>query len=117
MGKKKGVSSTKYKHAGLIKFLAALGAGISMVYHAFSIVNAFSGGGSPDLLQSLFYPLIGIVLDIMLLGSLELVNHKWVFEVSWLSLLIIAVIEAILNATVGTLLIVIAAIIALIDRI
>jgi len=109
-------SSKKYKHAGIIKFFAALGAGISLIYHIIHVVGAFVSS-NPNLLNGIIYPIIGIVLDILLLGSLELINKSWAFEFSWLSLLIIGILEAVLDPTIGTLLIVIAAIIALIDRI
>jgi hypothetical protein len=119
MGKKKkkstGISQARYHHAGLIKFLAAIGAVISLVYHAIGIANAVAAG-VPDILDGIVFPVLGIVVDIILLGSLGLINHKWIFEMTWLSLLILGIIEAILDATVGTVLIVIAALVALFDR-
>lgn len=117
MGKKKksGISHARYRNAGLIKFLAAIGAAISIVYHVLAIARSIQAS-IPDVLTGIVFPILAIIVDIVLLGSLGLINHSWVFEMTWLSLLILGIIEAILDPTLGTIFIVIAALVALFDR-
>lgn len=113
--KKSGISHARYRNASLIKFLAAIGAAISIVYHVFAMVESIRSS-IPDPIVGLVFPILAIIVDIVLLGSLGLVNHSWVFEMTWLSLLILGIIEAILDPTLGTVFIVIAALVALFDR-
>lgn len=105
---------TRYRHHGLIRFLAAIGAAISIVYHALALANAFTSGGSIDI-NHVVFPILGILVCLVILGSLGLINHRWIFDMTWFTLLVLAILDAIFDSNIGTLLIVIAALIALID--
>ena len=119
--KNKTISSSKYRHANWMRFLAAVGGAVSLVFHFIAIfvylIPAWNGIG-------IILAILGMIVDFILLGSLNLINHKFVIEMTWLSLLVLGILDGIFfqySSTggwglLGTLLIIIAAFIGIYDR-
>ena len=117
------VSSTHYKNAKWMRLLAGIGGAVALVFHIltfFPIYNAFV------TIESALYIILGIIGNIVLLGSLNLINHRFIIKMTWFSLLILGIIDAIsfgLSSSsvnpgyLGTLCIIIAAVIGIIDRV
>lgn len=115
MAKKKSttVSSRKYRHAGIIKLLAAIGAIVAIVFHVISLLHIPT---SPNILREIVFPILGIIVCLILLGSLGLINHRWVFPMTWISILILGILDVVFDYNWGDILIFIAAFVAIVDR-
>ncbi len=115
MAKKKrtSVSSRKYKHAQWIKAFAAIGSVISIISHAYEGFSFFEGGGSD--ITVIIGPIVGILTCLVILGSLEIINHDFVIKMTFFSLLVLLIIDAICGTNIGTFFIAVAVVIALID--
>jgi hypothetical protein len=118
--KKTTISSSKYRHSNWMRFLAAIGGTVSLVFHFIAIFVIITQGVGIGII----YAILGIIVDLVLLGSLNLINHKFVIEMTWLSLLILGILDGIFflysdaagYGYLGTLMIVIAAFIGIFDR-
>jgi len=104
-----------------MRFLAAVGGAVSLIFHFIAIfVYLIPDWNWIGILLAIF----GIIVDFILLGSLNLITHKFVIEMTWLSLLVLGILDGIFfhySSTggwgfLGTLLIVIAAFIGIFDR-
>lgn len=119
--KKTTINSSKYKHASWMRFLAAVGGAVSLVFHIIAVFAYLIPGGN---WMGILFAIFGIIVDIVLLGSLNLINHKFVIEMTWLSLLVLGILDGLFfqySSTggygfLGTLMIVIAAFIGIFDR-
>lgn len=104
-----------------MRFLAAVGGAVSLIFHVIAI---FIDLGPNLNWIGILFAVLGILIDIVLLGSLNLINHKFVIEMTWLSLLVLGILDGIFfnySSTggwgfLGTLMIVIAAFIGIFDR-
>ena len=106
------MAKSKYKHYKIIKLFAVLGAVLSIALHIMAIISGFSAS---NILNAIIFPILGIIVCIVILSSFG-ETKKQLIEMSWISLLILGILDALLDANYGTLLIVIGAFIALIDR-
>ena len=126
MTKKKSkttISAIHYKNAKWMRLLAGIGGAVALVFH---ILTFFPIYNSVVTIGSALFIILGIIGNIILLGSLNLINHKFIIQMTWFSLLILGIIDAISFGMstssvnpgyLGTLCIVIAAVIGIIDRV
>ncbi|MHA1728556.1 MAG: hypothetical protein ACTSWY_07470 [Promethearchaeota archaeon] len=113
--------TTNYKHKQWIRFFGAIGGAISLVFHALGIIFDMIPAA---YIQGIIFGILGAVVDIILLGSLELLNHNWKVKMTWLNLLILGILDAVFFALsspfgygfLGSLCIIIAAFIGIIDK-
>jgi hypothetical protein len=128
MTKKKSSSGklSSYHHGKWMKLLAGFGAAISLIFYVVGIILTVP---NPDaLLWAIIFGVLGIVVDIILLGSLGLIHHKFTLKMTWLSLLALGIADALCRyfaqlggniagyGYIGVLMIVIAAFIGIFDR-
>ena len=126
MAKKSRKSSSSsfshYRHANWIRFLAAIGAAVSLVFRIVAIALELIPKAS---IPGIIFAILGIIVDLIILGSLNLINHNFVVKMTWFSLLVLGVLDAIFFALsaagfgygyLGTLCIIIAALIGIFDR-
>lgn len=124
---KKPFDHWKYKYAKLIKIFAALGSVTSIVFHVIMMIES-GGQGIPNPVQTIILPIVGILVCITLLGSIEVFGPRWFIKATWYVLFIGGVIEAVIYGVVpglftyhaawglaGVLLIVASSLIALMD--
>lgn len=125
--KKTTFSGRKYKHYKAIRGLAAIGSAVALIFHIVAIVELIIIGLSASLnITGIITAILGIFVDIILLGSLQLINHSFKIKMTWFSLLALGIADAIFTAmsyvgygqyaALGVLLTLIAAFIAIIDR-
>jgi len=126
LGKKKSKSTVRarsYKNAKWMRLLAGIGGAVALVFH---ILTFFPIYNPVVTVESALFIILGIIGNIILLGSLILFNHKFIIQMTWFSLLILGIIDAIsfgMSSSsvnpgyLGTLCIIIAAVIGIIDRI
>ena len=105
-----------------MRFLAAVGGAVSLIFHFIAIFAYLI----PTMdWVGIIFAILGIIVDFVLLGSLNLITHKFVIEMTWFSLLILGILDGIFFSFssdaagygfLGTLMIVIAAFIGIFDR-
>jgi hypothetical protein len=97
--KKKPFDHWRYKYAKLTKIFAALGCITAIIFHVIMIVLA-SRNGFEYPIQTVLLPIGGIVICIVLLGSIGVFGPRWFITVTWYILLIGGVLEAIIFGVV-----------------
>lgn len=122
--KKTKISGRKYKHAKAIRTLAVLGSAIALVFHIVAFIEILIASASN--IQGMVAALLGVVVDIIILGSMGVLKHDFKIKMTWFSLLALGIADAILTAmsyvgygqyaALGVLFTIVAAFIALIDR-
>jgi hypothetical protein len=125
--KKKPFDNWKYKYAKLTKIFTALGCVTSIVFHIIMMIES-SRMGTPDPIQTIILPIVGILVCITLLGSIEVFGPRWFIKATWYVIFIGGVLEAVIYGVVphlfqyqaawglaGVLLIVASSLIALMD--
>ena len=125
--KKKPFDHWKFKYAKLIKIFTALGCVTSIVFHIIMMIESFQRG-TPNPIATIILPIVGILVCITLMGSIEVFGPRWFIKATWYVLFIGGVIEAVIFGVIpglftynaawglaGVLLIVASSLIALMD--
>ena len=125
--KKKPFDHWKYKYAKLIKIFAALGSVTAIVFHVIMIIES-AQREFPNPIHTIVLPIVGILVCITLLGSIEVFGTRWFVKATWYVLFIGGVLESVFFGIVphlftyhaawglaGVLLIVASSLIALMD--
>ncbi len=116
---------SEYKHAKVIRILAGLGAALSLYYHiviialqftAFSVLPLFNPLGGYHIAIVIVIQIIAIILNFVLLGSLGAFKTNLVVRLKWYTILAFGIVDVILGGSLGGLLIIVAAIFAIFDR-
>ena len=97
--KKKPFDHWKFKYAKLIKIFAALGCITSIVFHIIMIIESFNHDPQYPI-QTVVLPIVGIIICIVLLGSVGVFGPRWFISVRWYLLLLGGVLEAIIYGLV-----------------
>ena len=126
MTKKK--TTYRSKNYKWIRFLAGLGSALSLIFHILGVVLSItSGGGIESIVGGIIAHIVGAITCFICLVSLGLVKGSLSVKISWFSLLIIGIIDGVCYSiggsaglltygVLGTVMIVIAALIALLNR-
>ena len=97
--KKKPFDHWRYKYAKLTKIFAALGCITSIVFHIIMIVLSSRNGWAFPI-QTVILPITGILICVILLGSIGVFGPRWFITVTWYFLLIGGILEAVFYAIV-----------------
>ncbi|MHA1734693.1 MAG: hypothetical protein ACTSU5_22375 [Promethearchaeota archaeon] len=114
-----------YRHLKAIRVLGALGAILSLYYHvvlialqftSFRVLPYFNPLGSYGVIVVLVAQVIAIILNFLLLATVGAFSSNFKVHLSWYVLLALGIADAILGGSLGALVILIAAVIAIFDR-
>jgi len=95
--KKKPFDDSKFKYGKLIKIFAAFGSVTSIVFHVIMMIESFQRD-TPNPVQTIILPIVGILVCITLLGSIEVFGPRWFIKATWYVLFIGGVLEAVIFA-------------------
>jgi hypothetical protein len=103
-------TSRSGSHYSAARFFAMLGGVLTIIFHVIALVEGVPGGD----INRIIYGLVGVLMGILVLGSTNLVTNRFLIPLEWWSLLVLGIIDAIVGGNIGTIFIIIAAIILLI---